>query len=158
MNAEEKRRVVRGEVFVDGRWVPIDKKYEIERQRWKKIEAGYVFYQGEWMTIDEKLRRVVPPEPPEEKRAATVVINQYDNRTVYNVDNRTIHRHEHRHVHIDKEGIEEYMCNRLPGELSADTPSIDADTKKRGALAGKKENEAITDKRKVKGLLKPPAV
>ena len=156
MNTEEKRRIIRGEVFVEGRWVPIDKKYAIEQQRRKKIEAGYVFYQGQWMTIDEKLNRVVPPKPPEEKRPATVVINQYDNRTFYNVDNRTLHQHEHRHVHIDKEGLDEYVRNRLPGEVPGSIPSIDADKKKREALPGKKEDGAVEDKRKIKGLLEGP--
>ena len=108
------------------------------------------------MTIDEKLNRVVPPKPPEEKRPATVVINQYDNRTFYNVDNRTLHQHEHRHVHIDKEGLEEYVRNRLPGEVPGSIPSIDADKKKHDALPGKKEDGVVEDKRKIRGLLEGP--
>ncbi|MBN1579028.1 MAG: hypothetical protein JW913_20870 [Chitinispirillaceae bacterium] len=148
MNAEDKRRVIRGEVFCEGRWVHIDRKFDIERQRRKKIEAGYVYHHGEWITIDEKLSRVVPPKPPEEKRAETIIINQYDN--------RTIHHHEHRHVHIDREGLEEYSRHRLTDNTTGDTPLIEADRNKVEALPGKKESDAVVDGRKIKGLLKPP--
>ena len=91
MNSSDKRRILRGEVFHQGRWMSIDKKCDLEKDRQKKIIAGYVFYQGEWMSIDEKIARVVPPVPKEEKKAETIVINQYDNRTIYNVDKRTTH-------------------------------------------------------------------
>ena len=156
MNAEEKRRIIRGEVFCEGRWVPIDKKYEIEQQRRKKIEAGYVFYQGEWISIDEKCARVLPPKPKEEKKSETIVINQYDNRTVYNVDKRTTHHHEHRHVNIDKDGLEEYIRNRLPEGNSEMVELIDEEKNNVSALPGKKKKNAIPDRRKIKGFLKAP--
>jgi hypothetical protein len=98
---EDKGRVVRGEVFFEGRWVPMEQKLEHERARRKKIEAGYVLYQGEWITIDEKLARVTPPAAGQAAAPVNIVINKNDNRTLNYVDNKTVHTHDHRHVHVD---------------------------------------------------------
>ena len=156
MNRQEKQQIIHGNVFVDGRWVPIDQKVAIERERRKKIEAGYVYFQQEWMTIDEKLRRVHPPAPPAQKDAGTVIINNYDNRTFTNIDKRTVHHHEHRHVHLDQQTLEGYMRNRLPGETSPEVKSLDAEIVQHKALPGKKRNKMIDNEGKNRKLLPPP--
>ncbi|MBN1759849.1 MAG: hypothetical protein JW863_16095 [Chitinispirillaceae bacterium] len=156
MNTDEKRRVIHGEVFAEGRWVPIERKFEIEQQRRKKIEAGYVWYRGDWMTIDEKLRLVVPSKPPEEKSNPTIVINNYDNRTFSTVDNRTVHHYEHRHVHVDQQTLEGYMRNSLPDETSPEVKSLDSEVAQYKPLPDKKGKKMIDNKGKNRKLLPPP--
>lgn len=156
MNTHEKHRIIRGDVFVDGRWVPIHKKLEIDRQRRKKIEEGYVFYRGEWMTIKEKLLRVLPPKASEEKRPSSIVINNYDNRSYSTIDQRTVHHHEHRHVHVDGELLGEYVNGHLPQEASPAVHSIDSDKRKRKALSGSKKKKMIDNEGKSRKLLMPP--
>ena len=107
MNKEYKIRVVHGQVYYQNRWMPIEKKVELEAKDRKKIEEGFVRFQGEWITIEEKLARVSPPKPQEPQQ---IHINQtYDQRTI-NVDKRVTH--EHKHVHLDKETLAEYAKNR----------------------------------------------
>ena len=157
MDRRDRTRVLRGEVFHQGQWMSIRHKYDLEMQRRKKIEAGYVFFQGEWITIDEKCARVTPPSGPakDDRPAAPIVINQYDNRIVYNIDKRTINRNEHRHVHLDKDTLEEYMRHRLtsPDEnpdrfIEEKTPAVDK--------INRQEKKSLPHRKKISGLLKPP--
>ena len=152
MNRSDRNRVLRGEVLLGGRWTSIDKKIEAEQQRRRKIEKGYVFHRGEWITIDEKIARVAPSVLKEEKETSTIVINNYDNRTVYNIDKRTTHHHEHRHLHIDQDEFERKLQEKLP--KSKRIPySVDG---KRGVdekLSSSEESEAIEGGRGINGLL-----
>ena len=156
MNAEDKRRVIHGEVFFEGCWVPIETKHAAAQQRRKKIEDGYVFYRGEWITIDEKLSRVAPPKPPDEQRTGTVIVNQYDNRTVYNIDNRTVHSHEHRHVHVDGKELEKLSRNRQAGAKPDGISAIRSDREPGKALPDKEKTQSIEDRGKISGLLPSP--
>ena len=155
MNTEDRHRIIRGQVFCDGRWVPIENKASLERQRRKKIEAGYVFFQGEWIPIDEKLARTAPSKLPGEHKPQSIVVNINDNRTTYNVDNRTVHEHEHRHVHIDKRNLEAYLGQTLP-DAGASGRSIDGKVKKTPEVPAPKSRAELADERKIKGLLNPP--
>lgn len=109
MNKEDRSRVVHGQVFYNNRWMPIEKKVELEAKERKKIEEGFVRLHGEWITIEEKLARISPPKPQEPQQ---IYINQtYDQRT-YNVDRRVTHEHEHRHLHLDAETLSDYAKSR----------------------------------------------
>ena len=120
MNKEDKSRVVHGQVYYQNRWMPIEKKVELEIKDRKKIEEGFVRYQGEWITIEEKLARVSPPKPQEPQQ---IHINQtYDQRTI-NVDKRVTH--EHKHVHLDKDTLAEYAKNRRRLGPSGENLSLD---------------------------------
>jgi hypothetical protein len=156
MNRTDKINILRGEVFHEGRWVPIDRKVEAEIQRRKKIEAGYVLYHGEWITIDEKLGRVTPQKTPEKKHPDTVVVNINDNRTVYNVDNRTVHEHQHRHLHIDKNMVNEYVNRQLTDNNGTTTQQLSGNRDQKAALPDREKHKPIRDKRKIKGLLMGP--
>jgi hypothetical protein len=155
MNTEDKYRIVRGQVFCDGRWLPIENKLSLEQQRQKKIEAGYVFFQGEWISIDEKLARTVPSKYPEERMSPSIILNVNDNRTTYTIDNRTIHEHEHRHVHLDSGSLRGYLHQTLPPEETG-ARVVDESGKNVRRLSGGKKSAALDDGRKVRGLLKPP--
>jgi hypothetical protein len=156
MNPGDKKRILRGEVFYGGRWVPIEQKLAAALQHRKKIEDGYVFYQGEWITIDEKIARVAPPKVPAEKRPETIVVNINDNRTFYNVDKRTVFNQEHRHVHLDRESLEEYVQQKLPKDTTGDTAAIESDKKSVKALPDRKQKKLLTNEGKETKSLPPP--
>ena len=157
MNAHEKHRIIRGEVFVDGRWVPMSRKVELDRQYRKKIEEGYVFYRGEWMTIEEKLFRVLPPKPPEATASSSIVINNYDNRSYATIDKRTVHHHEHRHVHVNGERFDVPAPDQITGGFSAQVPAeIGTEADGRKALPDGLRNGMIDNEGKNRKLLMPP--
>lgn len=155
MNQSDKWKVLRGEVFFEGRWVPIERKIDAENRRRKKIEAGYVFYHGEWITIEEKYARVVPGKPSA-KQPETIVVNINDNRTFYTIDNRTLHEHQHRHLSLDKETLDNYMSGPIAdtGDGTAQLPDGNQDGA--AALPDPKKHRLIKNKRKIKGLLRSP--
>jgi hypothetical protein len=119
MNKEDKSSVVHGEVFYRNRWMPIEKKVDLEAQDRKKIEEGFVMFQGEWVTIEEKLARVFPPAP-QKQEAQHIHVNQ-----TYNIDKRVIHEHEHKHLHLDAETLAAYAKNRGNALPSPDTLSVE---------------------------------
>ena len=103
MNKEDRSRVVHGEVFYQHRWMPIEKKIELEKKDREKIEKGFVKYQGEWITIEDKLARVTP----QKQEPQQINIQQ-----TYNIDKRVTHEHEHKHLHLDAETLAAYAKNR----------------------------------------------
>lgn len=121
MNKEDRSRVVHGEVFYQHRWMPIEKKMELEARDRKKIEEGFVKFQGEWITIEDKLARVVP----QKQEPQQVHIQQTYNQQTYNIDRRVTHEHEHKHLHLDAETLAAYAKNRgnvlpSPGNIELD--------------------------------------
>jgi hypothetical protein len=146
MKPEDKIRIIKGDVFSEGRWVPIWKKLERERQRHEKIRAGYVLHQGEWITIDEKLDRVSPQRPLADSGPVNITINRNDNRTVNYVDNTTTHTHDHRHVHVDQELLAGASRQLLTDEQSGSTRE----------LPDRRGKKSIGFGKKIGGLLNPP--
>jgi hypothetical protein len=156
MKPEDKIRIIKGEVFSEGRWVPIWKKLERERQRHEKIKAGYVLHQGEWITIDEKVARVSPHAALADSGPVNITINRNDNRIVNYVDNKTTHSHDHRHVHVDKELLSEASQHRLSDGHSDSMREISTEKRRAQELSDRTGKRPIDYGKKIDGMLNPP--
>ena len=127
MNKEDKNRIIHGQVYYQNRWMPIDKKLELEKQDRAKIEQGYVRYTGEWITIEEKLARTLPQQN-QNIEPQQIVINQTYNQQTYNVDKRTVHEHDHKHIHVDAETLGHYAKSRSYLQPHDSNQAIENDT------------------------------
>lgn len=71
----EADHIFRGEVFYDGRWMPIEEKAALEKQLEENLLAGRTEYQGQWVPIEEK-RKIVKNNPQETKKTVSFPATQ----------------------------------------------------------------------------------
>ncbi|MFP4522842.1 MAG: hypothetical protein ACLFQK_11920 [Fibrobacterota bacterium] len=159
MDREWKEKVLNGYVESAGRWVSIDKKNELENARRKKIEDGFVFYMNEWIPINQKYNTLVAAEKNASGDPGKIVINNTENRQVYNIsnDNRTVHdnRHEeHRHLHVDRNSLSEKSMYELSD--GTELRSINKEDEKK-SISGKESPEKLEAPEDDNNPLLPPA-
>lgn len=144
MIQEDRARVVHGQVYYQNRWMPAEKKAELEANRLGIIQKGLVQYNGEWIPIDDKVA-MLSKNKNVDKATRKVVVNKTVNRQVYNVnvhnDNRNIQHttNEHRHVHVDQELLQGYSQQHTGSRISQNmTPFLGEDAGK-PAIEDKKQ-------------------